>query len=672
MKRILVANRGEIACRIIKTCRKLGIETVAVYSDADENALHRELADYSVHIGESEAKASYLNINKILAAVKASKADAVHPGYGFLSENPEFAAALEKKKITFIGPSSKVIADMGDKIAAKEIARKAGAPLLPSIEVEPADAAGAALAPKIENFVKKVGLPVIIKARAGGGGRGMRRVHKRADLLAALHSAEREAQAFFNDGRLFIEKLVERARHIEVQIIGDSKGSIIVVGDRDCSMQRRHQKIIEEAPAPNLSDKTRAAIHKAARDICKKAGYTGAGTVEFLLGQKNDFYFLEVNSRLQVEHPVTEAVTGLDLVELQIAAAKGESLKALKPQTTGHAIEIRICAEAPEENFRAATGVLEDFSLEELEEDLNIRVDTGFRAGDAVSHYYDSLLAKVIASGQSRTEAISRAEEALGACSISGVASNIGYALRLMRSEEFWSASHHIQLAESLLPGKSELAELGIMFAGLLQIAQISGKSADSPWMSAAGFRVHGTAQNLSAWNFCGATVHAGLKTLGRDRFEVFSPEKPSIRSGEIAVLSNDSSPDGTRGILAFTRGDSEESFAFSSLSKDRYWINSSFGSYELRPSDYKLKAGKAAAALESEALASPLPGKVIAVKVRKGERVAEGAPLLVLESMKMEHIIKAPRDGAVVDVLKGLGDIIESNSPLVVLDYRS
>lgn len=672
MKRVLIANRGEIACRIIKTCRRLGIETVAVYSDADAESLHTELADYTVHIGASEAKSSYLDISKIVAAAKASKADAVHPGYGFLSENPDFATALEKKKIKFIGPSAKVIELLGDKVAAKELARKVNAPLVPSVEIDAQSVSSGSIPKAVQDFVRKNGLPVIIKARAGGGGRGMRKITKNTELVAGLQSAAREALTFFNDGRLFIEKLVENARHIEVQIFGDCKGNVVVIGDRDCSMQRHHQKVIEEAPAPNLSHKLRKEIHACAQKICSKAGYVGAGTVEFLLDSKGKFYFLEVNSRLQVEHPVTEAVTCLDLVELQIRVASGESIKNLKPTSTGHAIEVRICAESPEEGFKSSTGQLTDFSLAELEDQVDVRIDTGFRVGDLVSHYYDSLLAKVITRGDTRSAAIANAEELLSNSSISGVASNIGFALKLLRSEEFWTSTHHIQFAESILPSQAELHELGLMFGGLLTIAQLGDGALDNPWQANGGFRIHGAAQQLFSWKFCGQEIRVGVRFISQDIFEIYSPERRNLRSGEIQVLARDFSPGDSSGLLTFYRGEDEESLAYSLSDKGHLWVNSSFGSYQLTPSEFKLKRATAAKEMDSESLVSPLPGKIVGVKVKKGEKVKEGSPLLILESMKMEHIIKAPRDAAVVDVLRSMGDIIESDSPLVVLDYRA
>jgi acetyl-CoA carboxylase biotin carboxylase subunit len=424
--KILIANRGEIACRIIKTCKKLGIKSVAVYSDADSTSMHAKLADEAYHLGASEAKDSYLNIDKLIKACKDTGAQAVHPGYGFLSENAEFARALAKANITFIGPKPETIELMGDKVKAKEFAQKCNAPLIPGIEDET----------KIQDFIKTNGLPVLIKAAAGGGGRGMRKIYAETELAEAIKGAKREAETFFKDGRIFVEKLIENGRHIEVQMFGDTHGNAIHLSDRDCTAQRRHQKVLEEAPSFFVPAPIRAEILKTAVALCKGSGYVGAGTAEFLLAPDGKFYFLEVNSRLQVEHPATELVTGLDLVELQIKVAAGIPISGQNYFPKLFALECRINAEDPGNGFRPSPGKITNLHLPGGH---GVRIDSHVYSGYTIPPNYDSMIAKVIVSGQSREEVLLRMKRALQEFVIEGIKTTIPFHIKLMDDPGFKS-----------------------------------------------------------------------------------------------------------------------------------------------------------------------------------------------------------------------------------------
>ena len=428
MRRLLVANRGEIAVRVMRTAHALGLDTVAVYADPDAGAPHVGLADEAVRLPGAAAADTYLRGDLIIAAAEATGADAIHPGYGFLSENAAFAADVAAAGLTFVGPSPDVIAAMGAKLGAKELMEKAGVPVLPGGEVTGDTDLG--------ELVRRVGLPLLIKASFGGGGRGMRLVRDRADLAGAVVSARREATVAFGDGTVFAERYVTDPRHVEVQIVGDSHGTVVHLFERECSIQRRYQKIIEESPSPAVSDDLRAALGTAAVGAGKAIGYTGAGTVEFVLDQAGRFYFLEVNTRLQVEHPVTELVTGLDLVEVQLRVASGEPLgpDVLDAQLTGHAIEARLYAEDPAADFRPATGALHRFAIPAAE---GVRADVGYTGGSVVSPYYDAMLAKVIGSGRTRAEASARLARVLDRTQVHGVVTNAGLLAAILREPDF-------------------------------------------------------------------------------------------------------------------------------------------------------------------------------------------------------------------------------------------
>lgn len=662
--KLLIANRGEIACRIVRTCKRLGISTVAVYSDADASALHVRLADEAVCIGAPESTHSYLSADKIIAAAIQTGARAVHPGYGFLSENAAFADQLGKSNLTFIGPPGSVMKKLGDKIEAKKLAAKARVPMVPGLLFASDQEPG--MLKEAKDFCKQHGFPVMIKAAAGGGGRGMRRVNDEAGLAESLIAAAREAKAAFGDGRLFLERLIERARHVEVQIFGDTHGDVISLFDRDCSMQRNHQKVIEEAPAPNLSDKTRTAMHKAARDLCAAAGYVNAGTVEFLVDQKQQFYFLEVNSRLQVEHPVTEAITGLDLVELQIRIAAGQALSACAPVSSapiGAAIECRLCAENPDENFVASTGKLLALSAPTTtSNDVSVRFDTGFEAGSSVTHYYDSMLAKLIVHAPTRDLAIAGMTEALESVKVCGVRSNIGFLNALVRSHEFKSVSHDTHFARSVLRSEDTLAQDLALVASLPSIHQLARPDCGSDaWQRNSCFRISGRPQfeliasvNGKIMDLritpdpsgkelrvqCGAADFTVLvQYAGRDELEVTSCMFGPVRG---RLLSSGSST----------------------------WVMLPSGTYEVKEQPRSLKKSGKRSELHSGLISSPLPGKVAVVKAQVGSKIAAGEPILVIESMKMEHIIRTPHDAEVKSIRVRSGDVVEANATLAELQF--
>jgi 3-methylcrotonyl-CoA carboxylase alpha subunit/geranyl-CoA carboxylase alpha subunit len=661
-KKVLIANRGEIACRIARTCRRLGIGSVAVFSSADEHALHRRSADESVAIGGAESKDSYLSIERIIDAALKTGAEAIHPGYGFLAENTVFAEALHQAGLKLIGPAPQVIALMGDKIAAKALAAQAQVPLVPGITLAAQAASAAENVHAVEAFAQQYGYPILVKAASGGGGRGMRRVESVAEIEPALAGAAREAQAFFADGRVFVEKLVEHARHIEVQIMGDSSGTVLVLGDRDCSLQRNHQKVIEEAPAANLPPELRAAIHDAARRLGQLSKYENAGTVEFLLDQERNFYFLEVNSRLQVEHPVTEAVTGLDLVEIQLRVAAGEKLGAILPrgvpEPCGAAIECRICAESPEDNFVASTGRLELFMPPNGK---HVRFDTGFMTGDAVSHYYDSLLGKLIVSGADRGEAIRASVEALHQLRAFGVKTNVGFLLSLLNDGAVQAMEHETHYATTLLPAVASRRREGARAAALALIERLrerAGAELD-PWQTNSGFRLAGSPRIAATFVVNKETIQATLSRHGNTGY--------SVSAGEISFTLNDLAfaPIG----FSFTvDGHSECAEVFAGRSG--IWVKTPRGTCSLEEIQPALKKRETDPLAHAREIRSPLPGKVVSIKAAVGDPLEAGDTVLVIESMKMEHLLKAPTAGKVKAIKALPGDVVEANTVLVELDF--
>jgi len=665
-RKILIANRGEIACRVIAAARDMGVRTVAVYSDADREARHVALADEARRIGPPEARASYLNVEAILAAARETGAEAIHPGYGFLSENEDFAAACAKAGIVFIGPSPEAIAAMGDKSAAKRLMEKAGVPLVPGYHGENQEPAF------LQKEADKIGYPVLIKASAGGGGKGMRIVADAKAFAAALESAQREAKSAFGDDRVLVEKYLDRPRHIEVQVFGDKHGAVVYLFERDCSVQRRHQKVLEEAPAPGLSPGRRKAMGEAAVAAAKSIGYTGAGTVEFIAGQDGTFYFMEMNTRLQVEHPVTEMITGLDLVKWQLAVAAGEPLplKQNEIRMIGHAIEARIYAENPAKGFLPSTGRLRHLRMPDGAEFFRagapVRVDSGVRQGDAITPYYDPMIAKLVVWGEDRAIALGRMRAALAGCEIVGVASNVEFLARTVAGKAFSSADLDTGLIErnraELFPadaGASDeelaAAALAELLAEQAQAAAAAGKSGDphSPWNIVDGWRL-----NLGS--------HLELVfAFGEKVFPVQVHFAPSGYRLEIAGRDFAFGGREVGGMLQVTLGDA--SFRVRAVRDGADW-------HLFRDGAHRVLTLQSAQLTEAPdaligSLSAPMPGKVLQVLVQAGAQVAKGTPLVILEAMKMEHTIAAPHDGRVAEIHFKAGEQVNEGVELLRLE---
>jgi len=659
-RKILIANRGEIACRVIAAARAMGIRTVAVYSDADRGARHTALADEARRIGPADARESYLSIDAILAAARETGAEAIHPGYGFLSENEDFAAACAKAGIVFIGPTPEAIAAMGDKSAAKRLMEKAGVPLVPGYHGEDQDPAF------LQKQADKIGYPVLIKASAGGGGKGMRVVQDTKGFSAALESAKREAKASFGDDRVLIERYLERPRHIEVQVFGDTQGNVVYLFERDCSVQRRHQKVLEEAPAPGLGAKRRKEMGEAAVAAAKSIKYTGAGTVEFIAGQDGTFFFMEMNTRLQVEHPVTEMITGQDLVKWQIEVAAGSPLplKQNEIPLNGHAIEARIYAENPSKGFLPSTGTLRHLRSPE-ERPGSVRVDTGVRQGDTITPHYDPMIAKLVVWGEDRAIALGRMRAALADYEIVGVSTNVEFLARTIASKAFSSADLDTGLIErsraELFPadaGPSDedlaSAALAELLAEQAQAAATASASADpySPWNIVDGWRL-----NLGSH-------HELVFAVGEAVHPVQIHFTPSGYRLEIAGREFAFGGREEDGVLQVTLGDA--SFRVRAVRDGTHWHLFRDGAHRVLALQSAQTAPEPDSAIGT--LAAPMPGKVLQVLVAAGAKVAKGAPLVILEAMKMEHTIAAPHDGQVAEIHFKAGDQVNEGAELLRL----
>ncbi|NLD68673.1 MAG: acetyl/propionyl/methylcrotonyl-CoA carboxylase subunit alpha [Limnobacter sp.] len=658
-KKILIANRGEIACRVIETARRMGVATVAVYSDADANARHVRMADEAVAIGPAEARESYLVGERILEAAKQTGAEAIHPGYGFLSENEEFAEACEKAGVVFIGPPASAIRAMGLKAASKALMEQAGVPLTPGYHgqnQDPAFLAGEA---------ERIGFPVLIKASAGGGGKGMRRVDRPEEFEAALVSCKREARNAFGDDDVLVEKFVLKPRHIEIQVFGDTHGNCVYLFERDCSVQRRHQKVLEEAPAPGMTPERRAAMGKAAVDAARAVGYVGAGTVEFIANQDGSFYFMEMNTRLQVEHPVTEMITGIDLVEWQLRVASGEPLPLGQEQLEfdGHAIEARIYAEDPDRGFLPSIGRL--VHLAPPAESEHVRIDTGVEQGDEITPYYDPMIAKLIVWGDDRRQALARMRQALAQYRIVGVANNVDFLARLVANPSFAHADLDTGLIEReqalLFPPTDEVPEdvwLLAALAELLRERRLAEKRAarspdpDSPWRRLDGWRIGGGSERV-------ITLRRG-ETLQEVRAEVIG-DRYRLGIGERSVPAR-----GTLGADSELQAhlDGRRLRAAVVASGERRQVFHAGRTWALSLVD-RLWVGGEGEDLEG-GLRAPMPGKVVALVAAPGATVEKGAPLLVLEAMKMEHTISAPCKGVVKRFHFAPGDQVTDGAELV------
>jgi 3-methylcrotonyl-CoA carboxylase alpha subunit len=661
--KILIANRGEIACRIIRTARRMGIGTVAVYSKADAAALHVRLADEARLIGPPPARESYLDIAAIIAATQQSGAEAVHPGYGFLSENPEFAEACAAAGLVFIGPPPSAIRAMGSKAAAKALMEAHGVPVVPGYHGAGQDAG------RLVAEAERIGFPVMIKASSGGGGRGMRIVAGASEFAAALESARREALGAFGDDKMLIERYLAASRHIEMQVFGDTHGNAVHLFERDCSIQRRHQKIVEEAPAPGLDPAQRAAMGEAALKAARAVGYVGAGTVEFIVptDEKSGgaFYFMEMNTRLQVEHPVTEVVTGLDLVEWQLRVAAGEPLPLRQEQIAlrGHAIEARLYAENPATGFLPSTGTLHCLHLPEGE---GVRVDSGVEAGDEVSSFYDAMIAKIIAWGEDRETARARLLRALADTALLGVTTNLGLLARIAADPDFAAGEVDTgfieRRREALLAPPGAVPALARAAAGLHRL--LAGEEtvaapgrADrfSPWTRVGGWRLNlaAAAQSLNfrcdgdEWTVSAERDGLGWRMGLGERGLAATAERAG--DGRLAVTL-----DGVRRLVrVFEHGAMLAVFA-----SGESWIIEEVDPL-MPPPGADAVAGR---------LTAPMPGRVVQLLVAAGDRVREGQPMIVVEAMKMEHTIAAPRHGTVAAVHYAPGDLVEEGAELIAL----
>jgi 3-methylcrotonyl-CoA carboxylase alpha subunit len=695
--KILIANRGEIACRVAATARRLGVKTVAVYSDADASAKHVAACDEAVHIGGSAPKDSYLRWQKIIEAAQATGAQAIHPGYGFLSENADFATACAGAGLVFIGPPASSMQAMGLKAESKRLMEKAGVPLVPGYH-------GADQDPALLHLkADEIGYPVLIKASAGGGGKGMRAVERSQDFLDALASCKREAINSFGSDAVLIEKYVQRPRHIEIQVFGDTLGNYVYLFERDCSVQRRHQKVLEEAPAPGMTAELRAQMGNAAVAAARAVNYVGAGTVEFIveqrfpLAQENGlsaagpsqgakapagrsepnevgsvgaFFFMEMNTRLQVEHPVTEAITGQDLVEWQLRVASGQPLPLSQDQLkiTGHAIEARICAENPDNNFLPATGTLDVYRkpAHSSFEIAAVRFDDGVRQGDAISPHYDSMVAKLIVHGDTRAQALTRLDMALAATHIVGLTTNVQFLRQVIASESFAKAN----LDTGLIPREAAVLfnqeRVGLALAAAADVAQTlldeRTTQTTDPFSHTDGWRSLGVAQRRFAFEFGGSAVSASFRYLHNGALHL------SVGEGSQAVsdvLSFTATPDGIDLQFAGQRAlvnvyrNSEVAHVFTAK-----------GATQIIAIDLLLHAGEAAA--EGGRLTAPMPGKVVSFAVKAGDVVSRGQALAVMDAMKMEHTIAAPMDGIVAELLYAPGDqVVEGAELLKLVDSR-
>jgi len=654
--KILIANRGEIACRVMRTARRMGIRCVAVYSDADAEALHVEQADEAYRLGPAAAEHSYLNGAKIIEAALACGAEAIHPGYGFLSENPDFVDACSEAGVVFIGPPAAAIRAMGLKDAAKALMEQAGVPVVPGYHGAEQDAAFLA------ERAAEIGYPVLIKARAGGGGKGMRRVERPEQFQAALQAAQREGKASFGDAAVLVEKYVATPRHIEIQVFADGQGGAVYLFERDCSLQRRHQKVIEEAPAPGMSAEMRAAMGEAAVKAALAAAYRGAGTVEFIVdasdGLRPDrFYFMEMNTRLQVEHPVTEAITGLDLVEWQLREAAGQALPLEQSQLriNGHAFEARIYAEDADKDFLPATGRLDYLRLPEQQ----ARIDTGVREGDTITPFYDPMIAKLIAHGPNRAIALNKLATALDAAQVAGCITNIGFLARLVRQTDVVSAKVDTGLIErerDSLRAAAEPPGEAVAIAALGALGLLHATTSADPWTQYKGWR-----QWEEAKQYTHLRWHESLSEV-----DVVSRADGShlVETGTLSLSAR---------VLDYrdntVRIDVGERIIRAGIVIDTLALTVFLAgqAYRFELLDHLAEADDSAA--DGDRLIAPMPGLVRAVSVATGDPVSKGDALIVMEAMKMELTLNAPCDGSVAELTVAPGDQVAEGTVLLILE---
>jgi 3-methylcrotonyl-CoA carboxylase alpha subunit len=676
--KILIANRGEIACRVAATARRMGIKTVAVYSDVDAQAKHVQVCDEAVHIGGSAPKDSYLRWERILQAAKDTGAQAVHPGYGFLSENEDFAKACAAAGLVFIGPPASAILAMGLKAESKQLMEKAGVPLVPGYHAADQDPA------LLQREADRIGYPALIKASAGGGGKGMRVVNSSAEFADALASCKREAINSFGDDAVLIEKYVQRPRHIEIQVFGDTHGNCVYLFERDCSVQRRHQKVLEEAPAPGMTDALRKQMGEAAVAAAKAVNYVGAGTVEFIVEQTGydspesmKFFFMEMNTRLQVEHPVTEAITGLDLVEWQLRVASGEPLPLQQSDVRihGHAIEARICAENPENNFLPATGTLQvyrkpacsSFEIANTRDTgAAVRIDDGVREGDTISPFYDSMVAKLIVHGDTREQALARLDEALSQTRIVGLTTNVQFLRHIIRTDSFATAKLDTALIQREEKALFAQEPLGLALAAASVVANTLHREqalkGNDPFSSRDGWRAYGVATRNFGFVFHGASYNTVLTYVHDGSLQLCVADADGDVSGTLAYRE-----DGDALRISFanqharvqvfheTQGHEDVAHVFALQGATRITVVDALA----HAGDMQETGGR---------LTAPMPGKVVSFAVAAGDKVKAGQPLAVMEAMKMEHTITAPADGDVLELLYAPGDQVAEGEELLKL----
>jgi len=650
---LLIANRGEIACRIIRTARALGLRTVAVYSEADRDALHVQMADSAILLGPARARDSYLNIDRLLEAARESGAEAIHPGYGFLSESDAFARRCAEAGIVFVGPSGDMIEAMGSKSGAKALMEKAGVPLVPGYHGEAQDEATLAKA------AEKIGFPVLVKASAGGGGRGMRVVRAAGELAAAVVSAKREAKAAFGDDRMLIERYVDNPRHIEVQVVGDSHGNLVSLFERECTLQRRHQKVIEEAPSPTLNEKQRAAIGLAARKAAGAVKYVGAGTIEFV-SDGNDFFFIEMNTRLQVEHPVTELITGVDLVEWQLRVAFGEALPLKQDdiRLNGHAIEARVYAENPAKNFMPSVGRIRAWRVPD--DIAGLRIDAGYGAGSNVSPHYDAMLAKVITYGESRSVALDRIVAALDGTDVRGVVTNLPFLSALLshadvRANRIDTGFIERHLQDLTKPAR-ELAAADIAAAvAAVLVKEAAQHDARSPW-SKGGWTGAGERRRTLTFRDAQGGEWSAAQLYGSNGMTLTAGGKDHAFAVHAA---------GDNGVDSYLDGSKTRAVA---IWDDRnLYLRTAAGRFELTfvdpfGVDQDEHAGE-------DRIVAPLPGTVVAVLAEEGATLEKGAPVVTLEVMKMEQTLRAPFAGVLKRLKCKVGDIVQEGVELAEIE---
>ncbi|MFQ3247149.1 MAG: 3-methylcrotonyl-CoA carboxylase alpha subunit [Arenicella sp.] len=647
--KILIANRGEIACRVINTAKRLGVKTVAVYSEADRNSLHVKLADEAIHIGPAASSESYLVIEKIIAAALKTGSQAIHPGYGFLSENAKFAQACHDNKLLFIGPPIPAIKAMGSKSAAKTIMEKAGVPLVPGYHGEDPS-------PQVlKNAANDMGYPVLLKAIAGGGGKGMRQVWSEAEFDTELDAAKREALSSFGNDDMLVEKYLTAPRHVEFQVFCDSHGNALHLFERDCTVQRRHQKVIEEAPAPNFSDQLREKMGDAAVRAAQAIDYQGAGTVEFLLDQDGSFYFMEMNTRLQVEHPVTEMITGQDLVEWQLLVAAGERLPAKQADLKihGHAFEARIYAEDPYNDFLPTAGKLIGLKLPETSK--TVRIDTGVVAGDEISPFYDPMISKLVVWAETRALALNKLVTALDQYNISGITSNVSFLRTLASHTAFANAELDTGFIEKHADDLFQKPTIdACVVLPLVSLFLILNKSkADTPWTK------------INTWRLNQSNTQRLILCIDQQDYITEIEHKPSTQSYRINVDDNSYDVAGRYvdgELQATVNGHNQRVTILKSLVGYSLFIDGQTIAFDIAQRDY----GDAQDATSNSHFNAPMNGTVVDVLVEAGSRVKEGDSLIIMEAMKMQHAIKAPSDGCIVDVFYAKGELVDGGSELL------